>query len=189
MMTASEMPWAMCCVYPASTTSTGTMMMPPPPPNRPENTPTTTPTSPNTPYLSGNAFTRKPPEGNLADQRTIQSIARPLDLSQRRCVLMHMNTRTAQGKRNQQASAETPDGRAAAVKPASGRHATMGKALSILIGLIFIALGVWGVISWRPEVVQFIKAALVILAIVIGLGIFVFGLSELRSGADEPPVA
>ncbi len=64
----------------------------------------------------------------------------------------------------------------------------MGKALSILIGLILIALGVWGVIAWRSDVVAFIKAAVVIMAIIIGLGIFVFGLSELRAGNEEPPI-
>ena len=63
----------------------------------------------------------------------------------------------------------------------------MGKALSILFGLILIALGVWGVITWRSDVVGFIKAAVVIMAIIIGLGIFVFGLSELRAGNEEPP--
>jgi NADH:ubiquinone oxidoreductase subunit K len=63
----------------------------------------------------------------------------------------------------------------------------MGKALSIIIGLILIALGVWGIIAWRSEVVQFIKAAVVIMAVIIGLGIFVFGVSELRAGGEEPP--
>jgi|GEM_PF-1621352 len=64
----------------------------------------------------------------------------------------------------------------------------MGKALSILIGLILMALGVWGVIAWGTEVLHFLMAAVVIMAILIGLGVFVFGLSELRAGAEEPPV-
>jgi multisubunit Na+/H+ antiporter MnhC subunit len=37
-------------------------------------------------------------------------------------------------------------------------------------------------------VVAFVQAAIVLMAIVIGLGIFVFGLSELRSGAEELPI-
>ena len=64
----------------------------------------------------------------------------------------------------------------------------MGKVLSILIGLILIALGIWGIIAWTGEVLVFVKAAIVIMAIIIGLGIFVFGLSELRAGAEEPPI-
>jgi hypothetical protein len=64
----------------------------------------------------------------------------------------------------------------------------MGKVLSILIGLILMALGVWGIVAWPAEVVDFLKAAIVFMAIIIGLGIFVFGLSELRAGAEEPPM-
>lgn len=64
----------------------------------------------------------------------------------------------------------------------------MGKVISILIGLILMALGIWGVVEWTGEVVVFLKAAIVLMAIIVGLGIFVFGLSELRAGAEEPPV-
>ncbi|MBN1459381.1 MAG: hypothetical protein JXA57_07580 [Armatimonadetes bacterium] len=64
----------------------------------------------------------------------------------------------------------------------------MGKFLSILIGLILLALGVWGFIAWTAQVWVFVQAALVLMAIVVGLGIFVFGLSELRAGDEEPPV-
>jgi len=62
----------------------------------------------------------------------------------------------------------------------------MGKVLSILIGLILIALGVWGILAWRYDVLAFIKAAIVIMAVIIGLGVFVFGVSELRAGGEEP---
>jgi NADH:ubiquinone oxidoreductase subunit K len=64
----------------------------------------------------------------------------------------------------------------------------MGKVLSILMGLILMALGVWGIIAWRADVVAFIKAAVVIMAVLIGLGIFVFGVSELRAGDEQPTV-
>jgi hypothetical protein len=64
----------------------------------------------------------------------------------------------------------------------------MGKVLSILIGLILIALGVWGVMAWSDDVLAFVKGAIVIMAIIIGLGIFVFGISELRAGGEEPTV-
>ena len=66
----------------------------------------------------------------------------------------------------------------------------MGKVLSILIGLILMALGVWGIVDegWRGAVIAFVQGGLVILALLVGLGVFVFGLSELRAGAEEPPV-
>lgn len=61
----------------------------------------------------------------------------------------------------------------------------MGKVLSILIGLILVALGIWGISAWSAEVIVFLKAAIALMAVVIGLGIFVFGLSELRAGGEE----
>ena len=64
----------------------------------------------------------------------------------------------------------------------------MGKILSVLIGLGLLALGIWGLIAWSAQVLVFVQAALVLMAIIIGLGIFVFGLSELRAGVEEPPV-
>lgn len=67
----------------------------------------------------------------------------------------------------------------------------MGKALSILVGLILIALGVAAIAigpSWKAAVLVFIQGGLVIMAIMVGLGILVFGLSELRAGPEEPPV-
>ena len=66
----------------------------------------------------------------------------------------------------------------------------MGKVLSILIGLVLMALGVWGVVDegWRTAVIAFVQGGLVILALLVGLGVFVFGLSELRASAEEPPV-
>ena len=64
----------------------------------------------------------------------------------------------------------------------------MGKFLSILIGLILLALGVWAISAWSAQVLVFVQAAIALMAVVIGLGILVFGLSELRSGGEEPPV-
>ncbi len=64
----------------------------------------------------------------------------------------------------------------------------MGKILSILIGLVLLALGIWGIIAWSAQVLVFLQAAIVLMAVIIGLGIFVFGLSELRAGPEEPPV-
>ena len=64
----------------------------------------------------------------------------------------------------------------------------MGKFFSILIGLVLLALGIWGIIAWSAKVLVFLQAAIVLMAVIIGLGIFVFGLSELRAGTEEPPV-
>ncbi len=64
----------------------------------------------------------------------------------------------------------------------------MGKVLSILIGLILLAVGVWLIVIWRDEVLLFIQAGVALMLVVIGLGIFVFGVSELRAGGEEPPV-
>ncbi len=67
----------------------------------------------------------------------------------------------------------------------------MGKVLSILIGLILIAVGVVLIAvaeTWRAAVIVFVQGGIVIMLLIVGLGIFVFGLSELRAGAEEPPI-
>jgi hypothetical protein len=56
----------------------------------------------------------------------------------------------------------------------------MGKFVSILIGLVLMGLGIWGIVTWPTEVLGFLKAVVVIMALLVGLGIFVFALSELR---------
>lgn len=56
----------------------------------------------------------------------------------------------------------------------------MSKLVAILIGLALMALGLWGAVAWWPEVLGFLKALVALLAVLTGLGIFVFGLSELR---------
>lgn len=66
----------------------------------------------------------------------------------------------------------------------------MGKVLSILIGLALAGVGVWLIVAVpgvRESVSHFVKGGLVIMAILIGLGILLFGLSELRAGPVEPP--
>jgi amino acid transporter len=84
---------------------------------------------------------------------------------------------------------------AAAVRPPSAGHfwtgrrkIGMGKVLAILIGLILIVVGIWGIYAWSADVLAFVKAGVVVMLVIVGLGIFVFGLSELRAGAEEPTV-
>ncbi len=63
----------------------------------------------------------------------------------------------------------------------------MGKVLSIIVGLAILALGIWGLSAWSAQVLVFLQAAIAITAVLVGLGILVFGVSELRS-SGEPPV-
>jgi hypothetical protein len=72
-------------------------------------------------------------------------------------------------------------------KSFSGEESNMGKVLSIVIGLVFLALGVWGILAWSAQVLVFLQAAVALMAVIVGLGIFIFGVSELRAGG-EPPV-
>lgn len=70
----------------------------------------------------------------------------------------------------------------------------MGKALAILVGIILAALGVWGIVTWWSAewmvgVKGFVLSAIVILAVFVGLALLLFGISELRSGVEEAPIA
>ena len=66
----------------------------------------------------------------------------------------------------------------------------MGKALAILVGIILAALGVWGIVTWWSDYVKgFVLSAIVILAVFVGLALLLFGISELRSGVEEAPIA
>jgi vacuolar-type H+-ATPase subunit I/STV1 len=65
----------------------------------------------------------------------------------------------------------------------------MGKALSMLIGLVLIVLGVLGCIKapWHAAVITFVLGGLVVMALIIGLMLFVLSVSDLRAGG-EPKV-
>ena len=66
----------------------------------------------------------------------------------------------------------------------------MGKVLAILVGIVLAALGVWGIVTWWPDYVKgFVLSAIVILAVFVGLALLLFGISELRSGVEEAPIA
>jgi hypothetical protein len=56
----------------------------------------------------------------------------------------------------------------------------VSKLISLLLGLALLALGVWGGYVWWPEVLGFLQAVVVVVAVLVGLGVFVFALSELR---------
>jgi len=61
----------------------------------------------------------------------------------------------------------------------------MGKVLSILLGIVFVVLGIWGINQWPTPVLDFIKAGVSIGLILVGLGAFLFGISELKAAAEE----
>ena len=61
----------------------------------------------------------------------------------------------------------------------------MAKAITVVLGLMLTALGGWAVATWWPEVVGVLKALLAVLVLLAGVGVLVFGLSELRT----PPPA
>jgi len=67
-------------------------------------------------------------------------------------------------------------------------ESNMGKVVSIIIGLVFLALGVWGIIAWSAQVLVFLQAAVAIMAVIVGLGIFIFGVSELRATSEPPAI-
>jgi hypothetical protein len=66
----------------------------------------------------------------------------------------------------------------------------MGKWIAILLGLVLLALGVWGIWVWWYDMVwPFIAGGLVVTAIIVGLGAIAFGISEARSAAEERKLA
>jgi hypothetical protein len=66
----------------------------------------------------------------------------------------------------------------------------MGKWIAILLGVVLLALGVWGIWAWWYDIVwPFIAGGLVVMAIIVGLGAIAFGVSEVRSAAEERKLA
>jgi hypothetical protein len=59
------------------------------------------------------------------------------------------------------------------------------KVLTIIIGLILIAAGILLVYRWPDEVLYLLKAGVALGLILVGLGAVFFGMSEIRSAAEE----
>ena len=51
------------------------------------------------------------------------------------------------------------------------------KALKILGGIVLIALGIWGIVAWRWDVLTIIKGCIGIIAVLVGV-IFFFAAKE-----------
>ena len=65
----------------------------------------------------------------------------------------------------------------------------MGKALIILLGLVFVAIGIWLIILWHAQVAYVIAAMIALGFVIVGLGMLAFGVSEIRSAAEERRLA
>ncbi|OPZ84372.1 MAG: hypothetical protein BWY76_01868 [bacterium ADurb.Bin429] len=55
----------------------------------------------------------------------------------------------------------------------------MARILMTLLGLGFLALGVWAGYAWWPAVLQVLQALLVFFLILFGLALLIFGISEI----------
>ena len=64
----------------------------------------------------------------------------------------------------------------------------MARAILTLIGFALLALGVWLAIIWWSILLIALKATAIIVAILLGLLLLVFGISEM-TGARKPPQA
>ncbi len=67
----------------------------------------------------------------------------------------------------------------------------MTRYVSLLIGVVIVALGVWAMVAWWGAVLVMLRAFVAVLAVLLGLGIILFGLSELWAGEgrETPPSA
>lgn len=61
----------------------------------------------------------------------------------------------------------------------------MGKVLGIVIGVVLVILGAWGLITWWSLFVRGLMAAVPILAVIVGVVLLVFFISEIRSSFQE----
>jgi len=61
----------------------------------------------------------------------------------------------------------------------------MGKFLGVVIGVVLVVLGLWGIVTWWALFVRGLMAAVPPLMIVVGVVLVVFFVSEIRSSAKE----
>jgi len=63
----------------------------------------------------------------------------------------------------------------------------MARIISVLIGVVLMGLGVWAIVAWWGAILVMLRAVVAVLAVLLGLGIFIFGLSEMWAGEGERP--
>jgi len=56
----------------------------------------------------------------------------------------------------------------------------MNKYLEILLGLVLIALGAYGIYKCLPEVITFIKGVIGIVVLFVGITVLAIGVLELK---------
>ncbi len=61
----------------------------------------------------------------------------------------------------------------------------MGKVLGIIIGLVLVGLGIWGIVTWWTLFLRGLMAAVPALFILVGVVLVVFFFSEIRSSMRE----
>jgi uncharacterized membrane protein len=61
----------------------------------------------------------------------------------------------------------------------------MGKVLGVVVGVVLVVLGVWGIVTWWSLFVRGLMAAVPALMIVVGVVLLVFFFSEIRSSFRE----
>ncbi len=62
---------------------------------------------------------------------------------------------------------------------------TMGKVLGIVVGVVLVVLGLWGLVTWWSLFLRALMAAVPALMIVVGVVLVVFFVSEIRSSIRE----
>ena len=67
----------------------------------------------------------------------------------------------------------------------------MTRFISMVIGVVIVVLGVWGVVAWWDSVLVLLRGLVAIVGVLLGVGIILFGLSELWAGEgrETPPSA
>lgn len=61
----------------------------------------------------------------------------------------------------------------------------MGKVLGVVIGVVLVVLGLWGIVTWWGLFLRGLMAAVPPLLIVVGAVLVVFFVSEIRSSIRE----
>lgn len=62
---------------------------------------------------------------------------------------------------------------------------TMGKVLGIVVGVVLVVLGLWGLVTWWSLFLRALMAAVPALMIIVGVVLVVFFVSEIRSSIRE----
>jgi hypothetical protein len=68
----------------------------------------------------------------------------------------------------------------------------MAAVVMTVLGIVVLGLGVWGIVAWSDAVLLLLKALVALGAVLFGVVLLIFGISELagrRAGkaTDAPP--